>query len=194
MTYSEILDKFNDSFPFANVEDYRPICHELFEDGKEGCTIWLDNGDMVVYYPNQERGDAVNEMMTFPDTWEEFEKSYGFTDNEEVYTNGARLIPSFRAKQWLDHLSPPQSQKSEWIWDGDIFDLEKEYICRKCGHYALEKDGNQIRSNFCPNCGADMRPQFEEPEINPCRGCEDYDGKGGCKSKGGCAGSRGDSE
>ena len=42
--------------------------------------------------------------MTFPDTWEEFEKSYGFTDNEEVYTNGARLIPSFRVKQWLDHL------------------------------------------------------------------------------------------
>lgn len=46
----------------------------------------------------------MSDMMTFPDTWEEFEKSYGFTDNEEVYTNGARLIPSFRAKQWLDHL------------------------------------------------------------------------------------------
>ena len=53
------------------------------------------------------------EMMTFPDTWEEFEKSYGFTDNEEVYTNGARLIPSFRVKQWLDHLSSEEPQK--WI-------------------------------------------------------------------------------
>lgn len=58
MTYSEILERFKDSFSFANVEDYRPVCHELFEDGKEGCTIWLDNGDMVVYYPNQERGDS----------------------------------------------------------------------------------------------------------------------------------------
>lgn len=48
--------------------------------------------------------------------------------------------------------------------------------------------------NFCPCCGADMRPQFEEPEINPCRGCEDYDGEGGCKSKGGCADRRGDSD
>lgn len=28
--------------------------------------------------------------------------------------------------------------------------------------------------------------EFEEPEINPCRGCEDYDGYGGCKSNGGC--------
>jgi hypothetical protein len=26
----------------------------------------------------------------------------------------------------------------------------------------------------------------EEPEINPCRGCDDYDGRGGCKSHGGC--------
>ena len=28
---------------------------------------------------------------------------------------------------------------------------------------------------------------WEEPEINPCRGCTDYDGHGGCKSNGGCA-------
>ena len=28
--------------------------------------------------------------------------------------------------------------------------------------------------------------EYEEPEINPCRGCEDYDNKGGCLSNGGC--------
>ena len=44
------------------------------------------------------------DMMTFPETWEEYEKQYGFADDEEVYTNGSRLIPSFRVKQWLDHL------------------------------------------------------------------------------------------
>lgn len=27
---------------------------------------------------------------------------------------------------------------------------------------------------------------YKEPEINPCRGCEDYDGRGGCKSHDGC--------
>lgn len=43
-------------------------------------------------------------MMTFPDTWEEFEEYYGITDRKEIYTNGARLIPSFRVKQWLDHI------------------------------------------------------------------------------------------
>lgn len=53
MTFNEVLYKFEDTFPFAEIEDYRPICHELFEKGKEGITIYLTNGDMIVYYPNQ---------------------------------------------------------------------------------------------------------------------------------------------
>lgn len=53
----------------------------------------------------------MNEMMTFPDTWEEFEKLYGFNDAEEIYTNNSRLIPSFRVKQWLDHLLSVQQEQ-----------------------------------------------------------------------------------
>lgn len=45
------------------------------------------------------------DLMTFPNTWEEYERFYGFTDTEEIYTNGARLIPSFRVKQWLEHIA-----------------------------------------------------------------------------------------
>ena len=40
------------------------------------------------------------------------------------------------------------------------------------------------------NCGAKMDDDWEEPEINPCRGCDDYDGRGGCKSHGGCGAER----
>jgi hypothetical protein len=54
MTYNDLIDKFDDTFPFAKINDYRPICHELFEQGKVGITIWLENGDMVVYYPKIE--------------------------------------------------------------------------------------------------------------------------------------------
>ena len=53
----------------------------------------------------------MGEQMAFPDTWEEFEKSYGFADKEQIYTNGSRLIQSFRVEQWLDHL--PSAQ--QWI-------------------------------------------------------------------------------
>ena len=44
------------------------------------------------------------DSMAFPNTWEEFEKEYGFTDTDEIYTNGSRLIQSFRVEQWLEHL------------------------------------------------------------------------------------------
>lgn len=45
----------------------------------------------------------MSDAMVFPETWEEFERSYGFIDEEKVYTNGSRLISSFRVEQWLDH-------------------------------------------------------------------------------------------
>jgi hypothetical protein len=51
MTHEEILNRFKDEFPFAKIDDYRPICHELFTDGKQGITIWMDNGDIIEYYP-----------------------------------------------------------------------------------------------------------------------------------------------
>ena len=55
--------------------------------------------DFVKVLPN-----ANNEVMNFPKTFKEFEKYYGFTDTEEVYTNGIRLIPVFRVEQWLEHI------------------------------------------------------------------------------------------
>ena len=45
----------------------------------------------------------MNNQMEFPDTWEEYEKEYGFEDKEQVYTNGSRLISCSRVKQWLDY-------------------------------------------------------------------------------------------
>ena len=47
----------------------------------------------------------VKEQMEFPDTFEEFVGQYGFKDKEEVYTNGCDLIPVFRVKQWLEHIT-----------------------------------------------------------------------------------------
>ena len=57
----------------------------------------------------------MSDMMTFPETWEEFEKSYGFDDSEEIYTNGSRLIPSFRVKQWLDHIAQSKTKQQATV-------------------------------------------------------------------------------
>lgn len=51
MTFKEILNRFKNEFPGIRIDDYRPLCHELFTDGKQGITIWLNNGDIIEYYP-----------------------------------------------------------------------------------------------------------------------------------------------
>ena len=57
ITFSDVLNQFEDIFPLVHVADYRPICHELFTDGKSGITIWLDNGDVIEYYPKLKDGE-----------------------------------------------------------------------------------------------------------------------------------------
>ena len=45
------------------------------------------------------------DMMTFPNTVEEFMEQYKIVDDEKVYTNGADLVPIFRMMQWFEHVS-----------------------------------------------------------------------------------------
>lgn len=54
--------------------------------------------------------DCKGERMNFPNTFDEFAEQYGFTDKEEVYTNGSHLIPVFRVKQWLEHNQPKNGE------------------------------------------------------------------------------------
>lgn len=93
--------------------------------------------------------------MQFPDTWEEFEQSYGFEDKKEIYTNGSRLIQSFRVKQWLDHIAEPERKTGKWIYDtervaGDGWTYS-QYHCSECGFQELGG-----LANFCPHCGSEM--------------------------------------
>ena len=50
------------------------------------------------------------EMMTFPSKWEQFLHDYEFEDARRIYTNGSRLIPSFRVKQMMEHYAPCSEQ------------------------------------------------------------------------------------
>jgi hypothetical protein len=71
--------------------------------------------------------------------------------------------------------------------------------CKDCEYYNGEYKYcvNDIFAKPNGYCSYGKRKEdadFEEPEINPCRGCEDYDGKGGCLSKGGCGERREDAK
>lgn len=43
------------------------------------------------------------DRMEFPNTMKEFIDSFSFKDSEEVYTNGAKLVPVFRVEQAFEH-------------------------------------------------------------------------------------------
>ena len=45
----------------------------------------------------------MGDCMSYPETIEEFVEQYSFKDTEEIYTNGAELIPVFRVMQAIEH-------------------------------------------------------------------------------------------
>lgn len=150
-------------------------------------------------------GILMSDMMTFPDTWEEFEKLYGFNDAEEIYTNNSRLIPSFRVKQWLDHL-PSVQPKERCIANITVSkeDLEKivkeqaeeikEMLPRK-GKWTRHFDGNEWYW-YCSSC----KESWYEEDLwmggnsfpNFCPNCGSYNG--GEKTNCGCCMEEGDAE
>ena len=101
---------------------------------------------------------GMSDCQEFPNTWEEFEQAYGFEDRKEIYTNGSRLIQSFRVKQWLDHIAEPERKKGEWVYKPNEYD-DSTYECSQCGEPWTLIDGTPEENNmkFCPSCGADMR-------------------------------------
>jgi len=56
------------------------------------------------------------DCMMFPYNWEGFLGDYSFLDHREFYTNGARLIPTFRVEQMVEHyFATDNNVGSKWI-------------------------------------------------------------------------------
>ena len=89
------------------------------------------------------------DMMNFPKRWEDFLHDYEFEDSRRVYTNGSRLIPSFRVEQMMEHYATVRHGR--WIWRNKLEPFGFKYECSIC------HDGFDLESKYCPNCGANMR-------------------------------------
>ena len=67
-------------------------------------------------------------------------------------------VPKFY--EWLDELPTiePERRKGEWIDKPDPFDFfDTIPVCSECGRVTRYRE----KTNFCPNCGADMRGEQE---------------------------------
>ena len=95
------------------------------------------------------------DLMTFPNTVEEFMEQYKIVDKEQVYTNGAELVPIFRMKQWFEHL-PTADVRENVHAHLNKFEMKSGewwHTCSKCIATWGSEDG-ELDFKFCPNCGA----------------------------------------
>lgn len=99
------------------------------------------------------------DLMTFPKTVDEFMEQYKIVDSDEVYTNGAELVPIFRMKQWFEHVDPGPVKDGKWI---EVMTEEwctfDECKCSVCGDVEYFNKGWK-KFSYCPNCGAKMREE-----------------------------------
>ena len=94
----------------------------------------------------------MGDIMTFPKRWEDFLHDYEFEDARRIYTNGSRLIPSFRVKQMMEHYAPVVH--GHFVHDGTRFAGGVDWWhCSNCGGPA---SGVETRFVYCPFCGSRM--------------------------------------
>ena len=127
-------------------------------------SCWIGGGDTMSDTVARERSltwanlrkrtvTGMADMMNFPKQWEDFLHDYEFEDARRIYTNGSRLIPSFRVKQMMEHYAPVRHGR--WEMRGG-----KRY-CTSCGERAcVTRDSEDfwytVGTTYCPNCGCRM--------------------------------------
>ena len=88
--------------------------------------------EIIDKYAEQEPTDN---KLSFPNTFDEFVEQYGITDTDEVYTNGSKLIPTFRVKQWLAEQEPCEncdySEIMDWEQDAKTGKAKPIYWCER---------------------------------------------------------------
>ena len=143
--------------------------------------------------------DLQAEVERLKDSNEELREKQTFIDHWGVeWLTSAKDVPTAAYKHgYADGRAEVKAQlpkHGKWILCGQV-----GWPNWKCSVCYSEGRGDYIR---CPWCGAVMDESnasnasnalnaLENAQdgqiITPCRGCSDYDGYGGCKSKGGCA-------
>lgn len=117
---------------------------------------------------DRKRGRVMADAMTFPNTWEEFEEMYSITDTEQIYTNGSRLIPTFRVRQWLDHMDALMNM--DGVYDGTADTPQTDCIDKAKADIAE-------RSSWSKTYEAMREPQTEHT-CDTCRWSDEgYGGK-----------------
>lgn len=112
----------------------------------------------------------MGDTMTFPKTVEEFMEEYKIVDSDQVYTNGAELVPIFRMKQWFEHINatsdavPVCRCKDCDMWNKEDFSGRKSlgnYRC-VCAVWSNFEDGRRVYTGSDEFCSRGERKGGDE--------------------------------
>ena len=97
-----------------------------------------------------EKGNPMDDLIRRQDVID-YVLEHGFycdTEADKEYT--AELIRT---------VFPSAQKKGQWVYDAEAYPLGNPY-----GHYDCDQCGESVphKTNFCPNCGADMREETDE--------------------------------
>lgn len=70
----------------------------------------------------------MSDTMRFPKDWQKFVADYSFTDNKEIYTDGAVLIPVFRVQQMMEHYHVKTDTEAELASLKELVQKQREHI------------------------------------------------------------------
>jgi len=113
----------------------------------------------------------MSDMMTFPNTVEEFMEQYKIVDDEKVYTNGADLVPIFRMMQWFEHVSATDTISRQAAID--VLGEEPLVWCDG-------EDEIAERNQWKRDIEAIKQLPPIQPEIVRCKDCKHWDGVDTC--------------
>ena len=126
----------------------------LFGMSKEERKYYSEALDMAISALSVPEGEYIN-------------KSVVLTEMDKRHAEGDFITKGFINS--LPTISVPKREKGEWIkvQSGDK-DFPESIVCSKCKNENSHFDFNEhaepigkvfVTSKFCPNCGADMRPE-----------------------------------
>lgn len=82
----------------------------------------------------------MGDVMTFPESVEEFMEQYKMTDTEQVYSNGTEYVPIYRMRQWFENCRNQQRQTIDAIPVVRCQDCKHAWI-HPCGYVYCHRDG-----------------------------------------------------
>lgn len=106
--------------------------------------------------------DAVNYVMVMKGIRSEKSVAAEAVEStKSIIADNIRQLPSIQPERikakWLPIGIADAVGGESAMWGDEI----AYHVCDNCWQQALEKDGEEVLSNFCPHCGADMRGEQE---------------------------------